>query len=131
MDNGSYMLITCNIEHTKMSHKTHIHGFKLSLVQKNLSSWFLLKCSCCKFRYDTFQKVNSKGAEQSVWMRRLLYAFVVHTSQDSFSAWSTIWASTRENLSWGVCEQHRCRPTCASAQSDQRLCYSRFGKYHI
>ena len=40
------------------------------------------------------------------------------------------WASTRENLSSGVCE-HRRRPACASAQSDQRPCYSRFGKYHI
>ena len=41
------------------------------------------------------------------------------------------WASTRENLSSGVCEQHRRRPACASAQSDQRLCYSLCGKYHI
>ena len=41
------------------------------------------------------------------------------------------WASTRENLSSGVCEQHRRRPACASAQSDQRLCYSRFGKYYM
>ena len=40
------------------------------------------------------------------------------------------WASTRENLSSGVCEQHRRRPACAFAQSDQRLCYSIFGKYH-
>ena len=30
-----------------------------------------------------------------------------------------------------VCEQHRRRPACASAQSDQRLCYSPFGRYHI
>ena len=37
----------------------------------------------------------------------------------------------RENLSLGFCEQHRHRPSCASAQSDQRLCYSRFGKYYI
>ena len=44
---------------------------------------------------------------------------------------SKIWASTRENLSSGVCEQHRRRPACASAQSDQRLCYSLFEKYHI
>ena len=29
-----------------------------------------------------------------------------------------------------VCKQHRCRPACASAQSDQHLCYSLFGKYH-
>ena len=32
-----------------------------------------------------------------------------------------IWASTRETLSSGVCEQHSRRPACASAQSDQRL----------
>ena len=30
-----------------------------------------------------------------------------------------------------VCEQQRRRPACASAQSDQRLCYSVFGKYHM
>ena len=41
------------------------------------------------------------------------------------------WASMQENLSSGVCEQHRRRPACASAQSDQRLCYSFFEKYHI
>ena len=42
-----------------------------------------------------------------------------------------IWASTRENLSSGVCEQHRRRPACASEQTDQRLCYSLFWQYHI
>ena len=41
------------------------------------------------------------------------------------------WASTWENLSSGVLEQHRRRPACASAQSDQRFCYSLFGKYHM
>ena len=29
----------------------------------------------------------------------------------------------------GVCEQHRRRPACASAQSDQHLCYLLCGKY--
>ena len=33
-------------------------------------------------------------------------------------------ASARETLSSGVCEQQRCRPACASAQSGQCLCYS-------
>ena len=33
-----------------------------------------------------------------------------------------IWASTPENLSSGVCEQQRCRPACAFAQSGQLLC---------
>ena len=40
-------------------------------------------------------------------------------------------AATRENLSSGVCEQHRRRPACASAHTDQRLCYLPFGKYHM
>ena len=34
-----------------------------------------------------------------------------------------VWASSRENLSLGVWEQQRCRPACASAHTDQRLCY--------
>ena len=42
-----------------------------------------------------------------------------------------IWASTRENLSSGVCEQQKRRPACASGQTDQRLCYWLIGKYHI
>ena len=32
---------------------------------------------------------------------------------------------------FGVCEQHRRRPTCASVQSDQRLCYPLIGKYYL
>ena len=42
-----------------------------------------------------------------------------------------IWASTRENHSSEVCKQQRCRPACASAQSDQRFCSALFGKYLI
>ena len=41
------------------------------------------------------------------------------------------WASLRENLSSGIWEQHRRRSACVSAQSDQRLCYSLCGKYHM
>ena len=40
-------------------------------------------------------------------------------------------ASTPDNMSSVVCEQQRRRPACASTQSDQRLCYSLIGKYHI
>ena len=40
------------------------------------------------------------------------------------------WASTRETLSSGVCEQPRRRPACATVQSDQLLCYSLARKYH-
>ena len=42
-----------------------------------------------------------------------------------------IWASSRENLSSGAGEQQMRRPACASAQSDQRLCYSLFEKCHM
>ena len=31
----------------------------------------------------------------------------------------------------GVCKQQRLRPACASAQTDQHLCYLIFGKCHI
>ena len=41
----------------------------------------------------------------------------------------TPWASTRENLFSVVCEKQRRRPACASAQSDQRLCYSLSGEH--
>ena len=41
------------------------------------------------------------------------------------------WAQTQEKLSSGVCEQQKCSPACASAQTGQRLSYSLFGKYHI
>ena len=34
-------------------------------------------------------------------------------------------------LSSGACEQQRCRPACASAQTDQRLCYSLWRNYDI
>ena len=40
-------------------------------------------------------------------------------------------ASSRQNLSPGVCEQQSRRPACTSAQSDQHLCYSLIGKYHM
>ena len=42
-----------------------------------------------------------------------------------------IWASAQENLSSWVCQQQRRRPSCGSAQTDQRLCYSPIGKNHI
>ena len=40
---------------------------------------------------------------------------------------SHIWASTQENLSGGL-RTIKGRSACASAQTDQRLCYSLIGK---
>ena len=50
-----------------------------------------------------------------------------------YVGWCTCnnWASSGENPSSGVGEQHRRRPACASAQSGQRLCFSLFGKYDM
>ena len=56
----------------------------------------------------------------------------ISNSQQTHNVEATVkWASTRENLSSEGCEQQRHRPACASAQSDQRLCFSLFGKYHF
>ena len=41
------------------------------------------------------------------------------------------WASSRENMFLGNGEHNRRRPSCASAQSDQRLCYSLIEKYYM
>ena len=52
-------------------------------------------------------------------------------SQPTITNSFMIWASTRENLSSVVWEQHWRRPACASAQSDKRHCFSLFGKYNM
>ena len=63
-----------------------------------------------------------------------LYRFesrFVRNPKDRFYRDDAKWASSRENLSSEVWEQQRRRPACASAQSDQRICYSLFKKHHI
>ena len=42
-----------------------------------------------------------------------------------------LWASSRQTLSLGVCEQQKRRPACVSVQTDLRLYYSSTGKYRI
>ena len=41
------------------------------------------------------------------------------------------WALDARKIAFGVCDQHWCRPACASAQTDQPICYSIFGNNHI
>ena len=60
--------------------------------------------------------VGSPEVEEDIGLENVIFCVLAHRHL-------SIWASTRENLSSGVCEQHMCRPACASAQSDQRLCY--------
>ena len=47
------------------------------------------------------------------------------------SSSSTIMCFDARKPDFITCEQHMCRPACASAQSDQHLCCSHYGKYDI
>ena len=73
---------------------------------------------------------NNKGAESDCMDApaglHVCLQFIVCMRQSCFSHRG---ASTRENLSSGVCKQQR--PACTCAQSDQRLCYSLIGKNHL
>ena len=43
---------------------------------------------CKQFRYDTFQNTNIKGTDQTAWISRLVYGFVVRKSwRQVFSRW--------------------------------------------
>ena len=102
--------------------------------------------------HASFIYARSEGSGKTVQIHRLSGVFTASLSYSSkphvlthifqrtnktniinfvFCVGSLKWASMRENLSLGVCKQPRCRPAWVSAQSDQRLCYSNFGKYHI
>ena len=78
-----------------------------------------------------FNTFHMKYSETS-WQRKQnmllpVYCFL----SDVFPMVLSIWSWTWENLSSGVGEQQMRRPACASAQSDQRLCYSLIRRYHI
>ena len=68
-----------------------------------------------EYRYRMILAImNLRVASLSPWFGEFQVGFYV----------GHVRASMRKNLSLGDCEQHRRRPACASAQSDQRLCYS-------
>ena len=60
--------------------KTCLRSFRRCETQTSLLSYR-------DKQYDTLQKANNKGADQSVWMRRLVRTFVVdaQTPEDRFS----------------------------------------------
>ena len=65
---------------------------------------------CSKFSYDTFNKANNKGADQTAWMRRLVCACVVRKPpKTGFLA---------------------LRPTCKSARSDIKRSVLRVHQSH-
>ena len=83
-------------------------------------------------------QATSKSSDQTAHMRRLIWGFAgrtYHTFGKLLMQFiyilDIIWALTRKNLSSGVCKQQRCRLACTSPQSDQQLCYSLIGRYHI
>ena len=82
-------------------------GFELSVFQVSLVCFKLYICSSCGL----------------AWLRISIEGKLLKSK--------LIWTSSRENLSSVVCEQQRRRLVCASAQSDQHLCYSLIVKYHI
>ena len=61
--------------------KTYISGFQQSVAQTSLLSYtdYLenWNFTYSKFRYYSFQKANNKGSDQTAWMCRLVWAFVV------------------------------------------------------
>ena len=69
---------------------------------------------------------NNKCANQPAYLCRLISAIVIHYMESII----LIWASTRINLSLGICKKQMHRHACASAKTDQHLCYSLYGKYH-
>ena len=60
-----------------------------------------------------------------------ILVLIAYAQKLSLNIHADIWTSTQENISSEVFKQHRRRPACASAQSDQPLFYSLFGKYYI
>ena len=71
--------------------KTCLRSFHQSEIQTTLLSyrdylenWNFTRS---KFTYETFQKANNKGADQTAWMRRLVCACVIRTPppEDRFS----------------------------------------------
>ena len=71
---------------------------------------------------------NGDIYSNNIFKQNLFRSSVISTSVRSLL---NIWASAGENLFSGVCQQHRRRPVCASAQTDQRLCLSLYVKYHM
>ena len=87
--------------------------------------------------------INSKYSNMNtlyVWSTVTVFVLFLHfalnfqcfvvikitVQSDSQKESGIIWASEGKKPVFGVCEQQRRRPACASTQPDQRLCYSLF-----
>ena len=88
--NASFFLPSFSSLFGPRHNKACLRGFRQSKTQTSLLSYrdWLENWNfpCYKFRYDTFQKANNKGAYQTAQMRRLVCTFVVRKPpEDSFS----------------------------------------------
>ena len=126
---------------------TNINIWNLSWIYQNASPYlpirvhywksiflFLNQNICCRYLKEPSQRYGSFEHPKyiSELMTKKIITFLRSKSCLTGLMYHIyIWASSQENLSSGVCEQLRCRPACASAQTDQRLYYSLTGKYHI
>ena len=85
-----------------------------------------------KYSYRCYRDLVILNRALECLKRVFVRSLVVKTTNATPRTHSQIiWASTQENLPSGVREQQRRRPAFASAQTDQRLCLSLIGKYHI
>ena len=121
----SRFLSTC-----KMMTYMYFNTDCLMVLQFYCFFWIIKKNSTGHFQSYFFVpstlnlKTNSRNStNKNVWPKIVKWKRTQLTIDN--------WASSRENLSSGGCEQHRCRPACASAQPDQHLCYSLFRKYDM
>ena len=79
--------------------------------------------------YDTFKVANEEKhykltvSGYSGDAGRMVYRYYYYYYYYHYYYYYYYWASMRESLSSVVCEQHKRRPACVAAQSDQRLCY--------
>ena len=92
-----------------------------------LLTFFRIKYGLC-FSLDSAHEGNE-----------LVPEFLLKLSDTLRIQWACAWRSVipkqfepgREKMCHVICEQQRCRSACASAQSDQRLCYSLVRQYNI
>ena len=81
-------------------------------LQRLARNWIF---ACSKSRYDTFQKANNEGADQSAQMRRLVFAFIVRQPQKtSFLASRPILSKCM--LYFGTYYISECWPKCLFTQ---------------
>ena len=84
----------------------------------------------CSDSPENWLVANNKGTDQAVQMHRLVCACVVHKPQRQVFLRQGL-NEILETCFRGFATNKGHRPTCASVQSDQCLCYWLIGHYHM